>query len=90
MSDPRRSTLRERVQSRTQCNLPSASHQLPRPEADAQPGCEGRPQGRGLAEVRAYHRNLQNIGLHLHQQVVPGRTAVHSQILEPLEVSILW
>ena len=52
------------------------------PKAGGQPRQVGGAQCRGLGHLRAHHGHAQKVGLHLHQQVVARRTAVHPQFLE--------
>jgi hypothetical protein len=41
---------------------------------------DGDPQSRDILALRPDHRDAANIGLQLHQQIVPGQSAVHVQL----------
>ena len=50
------------------------------PKSDGQAGQVGGAQGRGFGDTRPHHRHPQEIGLHLHQQVVAAGAAIHPQL----------
>src|SRR5580692_43727 len=53
-----------------------------RPEPGGQAGRVGRTKGGGLGHHRTADRNAENVGLHLHAQVVRGDPAVDLQHLQ--------
>ena len=47
------------------------------PEARRQAGQERSPSGRGLGDLRTEYRDLQNVRLELHQEIVADGATIH-------------
>ena len=51
-------------------------------DARGQPGEQASPQGGGLEHLGAEHRRVQDIRLHLHEQVARSRAAVDPELMQ--------
>jgi hypothetical protein len=77
---------RHRRQVAAGADIVGPAHQLELagvpPEPDAESGQESHTGPGGLNEDGAVHRDPEQVGLELHQEVVGGRPAVHAQLAD--------
>src|SRR5918995_6824885 len=72
-------------------HLPVLAHLVQRgPVAGGQPGQVGRAQGGRLLDLRADHRDPEDVGLELHEEIVLDRAAVDPHVLQPLAGVLLY